>query len=321
MATTLLPPATGRDENHVPLGRSDEKPAAADGRRRWSGRAARVVLLVALLGGHLAVRLHHNSHVGEMPGARSDYSRSFGHSLSLLLGRGFNDVAVIGTPAAKPIDDFLWLRRGSLTREELDAYAADMPSPSQDPHYGNYRPLASTRILDLHLTAFLWRVFGVSWAVLYVATVFASTFCCLLIFLIGRRLGGGFWPGLLAAAVFFASPMEKFLTGWSVRDSSPLWFAAAGFCVLAHFFDRKASPRRYALGGLLLGAVVVLGTGWRMDALLLVPFLGVAAAVAAFAASRSVTSAAAAVMCFAAGGMAAHLLIGSLGPQERQSAG
>ena len=280
-----------------------------------------LALLVALLAAHLGVRVYHTTHQPISMGARHDYIRSYAFSLSLILDKGFNDLPVFGTAAGTPVDDFLWLRRSELSREELRAFAADIPRPSQDPHFGIYAPLASTRVLDIHLTALLWRIFGISWTVLYVVAAVASTVCCLLIYLIGQRLGGGFWPGFLGALIFFASPMEKFLSGWSVRDSSPLWFAAGAFCVLVCFFDRSTSLRRYAVGGLVLGIVAVLGVGWRLDSLIIAPFVAAAMTAAILVRSRRVTSAVAACVCFGMSGLATHALIGQLGPEVHQPAG
>lgn len=282
---------------------------------RW-----RTSLLVGLLLAHLVVRLHHAHHV-PLLGSRQDYSRCYSHALSLLLGRGFADLPTVGNDAAVPVDEFLGMRRPSLSPQELRAYAATTPPVGHDPWMGVFSALASTRVLDMHATALLWRVFGVSWSVVYAAGAVASTVTCLLVFLLGRRIGGGYWPGFLAAVAFFLSPMEKFMVAWSIRDTSPLWFAAGGFCLLACCIDRRTTPGRSVAAAFATGLVVGLGVGWRMDALLLVPFLACAIAAAVYVSTRRLSVSCASLVCFGAGLLTAHGTIAALSPAGRLSAG
>jgi hypothetical protein len=321
MSAVADPPAAGVAQR--PFRRiSPAAEAPSNARRRLKpGTIVRVSLLVALLGAHLALRLHHTLSVPIAAGARHDYSRTYAYALSLVLGRGFNDLPVAGTPAAAPVREFLFLTRDHLTRDELAAYATSLGRAEPDPHFGLYGPLATTRVLDMRLTAALWKLFGVRWQAPYVAAAVASTFCCLLVFLTARRVGGGFWPGFAAAAVFFASPLERFLGAWSVRDGSPLWFAACAFCLLACCFDRTASARRRAAGALALGGVTMLGTGWRMDALVLVPFAAAAMTVTLAVRFRGVRAVAAGAALFAVGALTAWGTVYALGPKTRQATG
>ena len=63
-----------------------------------------------------------------------------------------------------------------------------------------------------------------------------------MVFFIARRLGGGFWPGLAAAVLYLASPLENDYAIRSLRDVSPLWFAALSFAVFVCLAERFRSP-------------------------------------------------------------------------------
>src|SRR5262249_23553974 len=82
------------------------------------------------------------------------------------------------------------------------------------------------------------------------------------------------WPGLLAALFFVASPLECDYASRSLRDVSPLWFAALGFFGLVCLVGRFRAPagNLAAAGG--TGILAALGCGWRPEALFPVPFLG-----------------------------------------------
>ena len=128
------------------------------------------------------------------------------------------------------------------------------------------------------MTALLWKIFGVRWSVLLTFCALASTAVCLLVFLTGRRLGGGFWPGLCAAVLYLASPLENDLALRSLRDISPLWFAALAFACFVCLVERfRSAPANWAALG-LTGFACTLGCGWRPDAMILAPFVGASAA-------------------------------------------
>jgi hypothetical protein len=101
--------------------------------------------------------------------------------------------------------------------------------------------LATSRVLDLHVAAWLWRLFGISWPTLFAFYALVSTIANLCVFLIARRLGGSFWAGAIASLGFLASPLERYAATWSFRDTSPLWFAAVGYCLLLQLY--RPSPR------------------------------------------------------------------------------
>src|SRR5439155_912540 len=79
--------------------------------------------------------------------------------------------------------------------------------------------------------------------------------------------------GILAALLFLALPFENQQAIRSVRDISPLWFATVAFgffvCVAGNFTTRKWNYLTY----LALGALSLLGVGWRSDAFLVSPVL------------------------------------------------
>ena len=274
------------DESKAP----DARGAGWPGARLW--RLAhlqdrwRIWLLLALLGAHLAIRLSHSNQLPFTADIRHDYSRCYGHALSLVLGRGFADVPTVGSPEAKPIDDFLAMRTQRISPEQLCAYGAATPDAGDDPWVGIYSSLATTRAIDMYVTAALWRTFGVNWASVYAFSVVVSTLTCLLIFRLGATVGGGFWPGFFAATAFCVSPMEKFLSSWSLRDTSPVWFAAGAFWAFATCVDRKASSGRVLVACCATGALVALGSGWRMDPLLLAPYFLCAIPVGVFVAGK-----------------------------------
>ncbi len=193
-------------------------------------------LLASLLVAHVATRLHLQA--ASSLARAHNYPRTYAVALSLLGGHGFADLAIDDSPSAAPLHEFLEMGRQRLSADELSRYFATVQRPERDPEHGLYAPLASTRVLDLRLAALLWRIFGVRWGVLSVFYCVLSTVTCALIFQIARRVSGSAWAGLAAAALFSCSPIEAFLTIWSWRDSSPMWFTAAA---LAWFVSRPAS--------------------------------------------------------------------------------
>ena len=257
-------------------------------------RTLKVVLLGALLVVHFLSRRHL---VALIPaGQGSNYPYVYRTSLALLAGQGFSMLQFSDAPESRPVVEFLNGQRNSVSRAEFqrflsgpDSRAVAFPLPElkvilpQFPYAGELKtplsPLHTTRVLDLYTTALLWRIFGIRWSVLLTFCALASTTACLMIFFIGRRLGGGYWPGLCAALLFLAMPLENDLAIRSLRDVSPLWFAALAFaafvCLVERF--RSASANWAALA--LTGVACTIGCGWRQDAMILAPFLGAAAAV------------------------------------------
>jgi hypothetical protein len=131
----------------------------------------------------------------------------------------------------------------------------------------------------MYMTALLWRLFGVRWAVLLTFCALASTGACLLTFFVARRIGGGFWPGLCAALLYLACPLENDYAIRCLRDISPLWFAALSFAAFVCLVERFRSAPANCAALCLTGLLCTLGCGWRSDALLLAPFFAAASAV------------------------------------------
>jgi hypothetical protein len=153
-----------------------------------------------------------------------NYPYVYRTSLALLIGRGFSVLRFSDAPESKPVVEFLNGQRDGLSRQELrrfrdgpDSRPVAFPLPESQaplPHMPPggelatpLSPLHTTRVLDLYLTALLWKLFGVRWSVLLTACALVSTAVCLLVFFTARRLGRGYWPGLCAAVLYLASPL------------------------------------------------------------------------------------------------------------------
>ncbi len=274
--------------------REELVPAPAHpGHLLYARRALKLALLAALLVVHFLSR---QFLVPTRPMREGwNYPYVYRTSLALLAGRGFGVFRISDAPESKPVVEFLTGQRDGLSRAQLrrfrdgpDGRPVAFPLPESQialPHFPPggelatpLSPLHSTRVLDLYLTALLWKIFGIRWSVLLTACALASTTVSLLIFLTARRLGRGYWPGLAAALLFLASPLENDYAIRALRDISPLWFAALAFACLVCLVERfrSAAANGAALG--LTGIACTLGCGWRPDALLLVPFIAVGTA-------------------------------------------
>jgi hypothetical protein len=258
----------------------------------------------------------------ERYGNTLNYTDSYQVSLALLGGKGFHPLQLPplvpssradDTPlaqAGRPIIDFLYFGRPTVSREELNTFLNAPGSGTQ------HQVWESSRVLDIYLTAMIWKLFGVSWPVYFFFASMASTGVCLLIFLIARKLTGSFWAGWLASLLFLASPFENQFVFRSIRDISPLWFAVLAFgffvCVVDNFKDRKWNHLSY----FLLGVVAIVGIGWRVDVLLFVPFLLVALIAVLLIRHRSWKTTLAAGCLFALGAWLTHWGISCLGPRQ-----
>ncbi|HEX4000947.1 MAG TPA: VCBS repeat-containing protein, partial [Pirellulales bacterium] len=251
--------------------------------------------------------------------AAHNYERTYAVSMSLLAGRGYRDLAIDDSPGAAPLRDFFGMRSLRISREQFAAYLREAHDPASDPWFGRYMPLASTRIADVWVATILWRIFGIDRQVLTTFYALFSVATCGALFLIARRLSGSGWAGLAAAALLTISPIEGFLTTWSVRDTSPMWFTAAS---MAWFVCAMQRSRRPAINGaacLVLGGLTVLGIGWRIDALMLAPFLGGCMVVRLIADRVGWRCFLISAACFALGAIGIHAGIEALGPPQAQT--
>ncbi|HEY3119983.1 MAG TPA: hypothetical protein VGL15_05125, partial [Vicinamibacteria bacterium] len=220
--------------------------------------SVKAALLILLLGFHLATRLNAAS---QAPWAiRSFYPRDYEVALSLMAGRGFHGLEVWddSRPQAHGVRRFLRMLRGEVREKTLRPFlegARAGPAPT----------LATSRVLDMYVAAGLWRVFGLRWSVLFAFYALLSTFVAFLIFLIARRLGGGFGAGLLAALLFTASPFETIWATAGIRDISPLWFDTLAFGALVLLIPLARSPWSAAACAFLAGVTSTVGIGWRHD--------------------------------------------------------
>lgn len=276
-----------------------------------------MVLLAVLLAAHLGMRIGLHR-VSPLSGSHN-YDRTYGVSLSLMAGRGFHDIALDESAASAPIQEFCDLKRSQISREEFAAYVASKPDTARDPYYDRFFALASIRVLDVRLAALLWSIFGIDRQVLAVFYSLFSTAACACVFLIARKLTGSGWAGLAAAGLMTLSPIEAFLNTWSWRDVSPMWFTAFSLAWFAWALDRWRRPSANAASYLVLGILAVAGIGWRIDSLLLAPFLAGCVAVRLIAARRGWRQSIVCAACFVAAALGTRGAIMSLGPQQIQT--
>jgi hypothetical protein len=275
---------------------SKEPTAVAATQSLWLARAwlaLKISALAAVLVVHFLTR-QHLAKDGPIPGGYN-YPYVYRTSLALMAGKGFRAFRFSDAPESAPVVAFLNGARKGLSREEFRRFLAGPDAqPISFPFADSARaipicplegelqrpvcPIETVRVLDIYTTALLWRVFGIRWSVLLTFCSLASTVACLMVFFIARRLGGGFWPGLAAAILYLASPLENDYAIRSIRDVSPLWFAALSFAAFVCLAERFRSPwwNWAALG--LTGFLCALGCGWRSDAMLFTPVLGASAA-------------------------------------------
>lgn len=294
-------------------------------RRCRSISIAKVSLVVALLAIHFAARWHR---ARSMPLAdRHNYEQTYAYGLSLLAGRGFHNLPVPPTPEGEPIARFLAKESDQVTPEQFQALI-DNPGPQDfDADSGEHNYWASSRILDQYVVAGLWRLFGIRWQVLFLFAVAMSTLSCLFVFFIGRRIGGNYWAGLIAAMLYFASPLAGYLETWSLRDASPLWFATAGFCFLFCVVDplladrvRPQSPAKRLGACAALGLLAMFGVGWRPDVLLLVLYLGFALLAISWRRGLSWSRILSGVAIYGLGAICCHAAIFSLSSERELDA-
>jgi hypothetical protein len=252
------------------------------GQRKCRSRlitAGNISLVIGLLALHFAARWHHAQ---TMPLAdRHNYERAYIYSLSVLAGRGFHDWPLAESSEAAPIARFLAKQSDQITDEEFAEFQRSSSPTDRDDGMDDHDRWASSRILDHYVIAGLWRLFGIRWDIVFLFGVAMSTVTCLFIFLLGRRLGGSYWAGLASGILFFAAPLASYLETWSLRDSSPLWFAAAGFWFLFCVVDRvpPLSSRRQLTACAGLGFVAMVGAGWRPDVFVSALLLGLSMVV------------------------------------------
>jgi FG-GAP-like repeat/FG-GAP repeat len=258
--------------------------------------AAKFALVTAVLGVFFLTRSYALEH---WPlNGRHNYPFDFEYSLSLVAGQGLHTAGALEGPAGVPLLEFLSFKRRALSPAELDAHFSTVDLSKR---LGIEHMVASSRILDLYVAALVWKLGGVDWDNLYFVYCLVNTASCLLVFLIARRLAGSYWAGLFAATLYCAFPLQSYLTIFSLRDSSPLWFAVAGFYLLICVADRCRRGWANALTFFALGVTPALGLGWRYDAAMLVPVLGAALVVCLLARRRGWRYVAGASVLFLAG--------------------
>lgn len=204
---------------------------------------------------------------------RDFYHKYFEISLSLMLGKGFHlysynpntwrrSEPVSDDPAVVAVADFFNLKRSSLSSEDIGRF--NRSNQSFD------KPSGYVYTVPLYIVALLWKLFGVSWSVVFNLHVLISVLACLGIIAAGWRIIGP-WGGVLSGLFFTASGLELYMGTWSLRDTAPCWFLA--ICVGWFFFF--VGRRKHWIYSLFfyisLGLISAVGFGWRSDSLLFLP--------------------------------------------------
>jgi hypothetical protein len=271
-----------------------------------TARVFKPLILLAVLLVNFAVREFASTFVH----GPHNYSENYSVALSLAYGKGFGDLDLTDARYSKPIRQFLSVERQELNREELQTYFTNAYHRTSPPL------MVVERTLDLRVAALLWNVFGFNWTVLVRFYALFSTLVCLLIFFTTRRLCGSYWAGIFASLFYATSLVECWLSSWSVRDISPLWFSTIAIFWLVCCTDRGESEL-WNLGTIaMLGVLSLLGYGWRIDAYLLPPFLLVLLVAWLVERRRRVAYIAIAIGLFISGAWGIRTFIRYLGSEE-----
>lgn len=255
--------------------------------------AFKVAVLALVLGVHLATRLVVQS---RLHGGENFYPRDYEVALSLTAGRGFRGLEVWDDPRpeARQVRRFLRQLRDDIDDSHWRSFV-DGARPGDPP------ALATTRVLEMYVAAGLWRLFGLRWSVLFAFYSVLSTAAAFLIFLIARRIGGGFAAGAFATILFTASPFETIRATTAIRDVSPLWFDTIAFAALVLLAPLGRSPAARAAFASAAGAASTLGIGWRTDGWMAPPLALAALVVLLRSERRGLRGAVASVGSFLAG--------------------
>jgi len=287
-------------------------------RRLWSSpatrRAVQVALLTTVLGMHFLMRWHiaeamplaarHFYPQDYLPSIRMAATHRLTGHLPERIWANTPDTNPLTRPEAAPVREFLSLMRLAITADEERAFLR-VPG-------ARVAPECVGRVLDIYLAALVWRVTGTSWAPFFFVYCLISTLACWMVASIARTLTGSFWVGLLAAFFYATSPLESESTVWSVRDTSPLWFATLAVWCFARFVVPANRP---GLPHLALGVASTVGLGWRPDTLIMLPLVAAGMVVAVVLRHRSLWPVLAAVALFAIGATATRGGISLAGPK------
>ncbi|OAI40239.1 hypothetical protein AYO40_05010 [Planctomycetaceae bacterium SCGC AG-212-D15] len=235
-------------------------------------------------------------------------------SLALLGGQGYQYIDFPKVPEAVPLSEFMLMHRDYVSPDDFQACFS---TPNARPFHVPIGGPEYSRVFDMYTTALLWKMFGISWRVYFIAYTLVSTMACLLICLIGRRLGGSFWPGFFAALLFLASPLENDFASLAIRDINPLWFAILAFFILVCVADSFRTFGLNCASFVGLGVVTNVGFGWRPDSLVLNPFMLIGLLGCLWYKGRGWRYIVVSVLLFGSGAVGPHLLISSLVGNKR----
>jgi hypothetical protein len=230
---------------------SVEPPAAADVRQRLWSRADFVVAAAVGTGAAIVASLFLNAYFAT-GSTGAFYNGEFSPAVLWTCGHGFKHLPR-STPGAEPLYAFLSQRRSTFECGELPANMATRPPAL----------FQSTHRYLMLLSAGLWRVSGISWAVLaWIGVAFAAVAAagCYLF----MRCVMGPVLAVLLTSVWMLSPFHlaqlPHLRDYAKAPFFMLTVTSVGWIVLT-----RPARRTTVLGAAIVGAALGVGFGMRTD--------------------------------------------------------
>jgi hypothetical protein len=189
----------------------------------------------------------------------------FAPSVMLAYGHGYINPDLDQIPKLREFLDTIDESRAGLpprvdtfSRVDLPAYIPQVP----------FTTLHDRELYLIHVVAFFWRLFGVSWSAL--TPLFGLLFGTSVVLAYGLfRLGMNRVMAALCALMFMTSPIHlEYLP--VLRDYSKAPFILAALCVTGYIASRSLDRRALWGWSALCGAVIGIGAGFRIDVLICV---------------------------------------------------
>ena len=269
--------------------------------KRLRGYAAFAILTLLLLV-HFSLRY---AVTNALPlESRHFYPALYNVALSLAGGTGLKSLTLDETiPSHAPVIRFLKLQKASLTADEFAAFMGSRPVRER------VTVFAQNRLFEFRVASWLWRAFGISWNVLALFYIAVSTVSCWCVYALCAHLTGQRRGGLLGAALYAVMPCEIGHSVWSIRDANPTWFTIFALtfclCVAGRFRSRRLNWISY----FALGALSLVGLGWRSDALLIPGLTALGLMIALRRDHRGWKHSLAAFLLFAGGILSIYILL------------
>lgn len=119
----------------------------------------------------------------------------------------------------------------------------------------------------------LWKIFGISWDVLFYFNFFLGTLACFCLYLLIYKFTSSFFAASIATFAYSISALDLFASVFNMRNTSPVWFLAFTLLFLFLFTSKSNNKLQNYFSCFILGIITMLGIGWRADILLFVPFI------------------------------------------------